>query len=147
MAAACPLNYKQLDSTLVRIGSFYVIVMLTAFLITSNVAVLYLLGIDALFRVYGQKQFSFIYQLASGTKHLLRLPTKMADAGAKRLAGQFALLFVLMLIVGHHLEVSLFIQVVAGIFLLCSLMELLFDFCVGCKVYYIVKYFFPGFHS
>ena len=62
MAVACPLSFKQIDATLVRIGAFYIIAMVSLFLITSNVAVLYLLGIDALFRVYGPKQFSFIYQ-------------------------------------------------------------------------------------
>ncbi len=147
MAISCPISLKQIDATLVRIGSFYVIAMVSLFLISSNIIVLYLLGIDALFRVYGPKQFSFIYQLALVTKHLLRLRAKMADAGAKRLAGQFAVLFVLILIAGHHLELSIFVRLTAGIFLLCASMELLFDFCVGCKVYHIIKHFFPGFHS
>lgn len=147
MALACPLNYQQIDATLVRIASFYIIASVIAFLLTSNIYLLYWLAIDTMFRIYGPKGFSMVYQLASMTKYLLRLPDKMSDAAAKRLASQFAMLFVLMLIVGYHLEMATFIYAVAAVFLFCAALELLFDFCVGCKVYYIMKALFPGFHT
>ncbi len=147
MLQACPINYKSINATIFRVASFYVILMLTLFAVTQNVIILYVLAMDTFFRVYGPKQFSPIFHLANLTKKVLHLKNRMEDAGAKRLAGQFAILFVLLLIVGAHLETYLFVYITAAIFAFCSTLELLFDYCIGCKIYFILKHFFPGFST
>lgn len=69
----------------------------------------------------------------------------MTDAGAKRLAALFGMFFVILLIVGAYLQWHYFIYIVAAIFLSCTSLELAFSFCVGCKVYWLIKKLYPGF--
>ena len=145
MAQVCPLLFRQIDATVVRNGSVFVIITVILFLLTAQVALLYLLSVDFLIRLYGHKPYSPIYQLSVGVKHLFKMKTKMADAGAKRLAAQFGLFFVLLLIASYHLHLFIFMSAVALVFLLCASMELLFSYCVGCKVYYLIKKIYPKF--
>ena len=72
---------------------------------------------------------------------------KFADGGAKRLAGMFGLLFVFLLIIAHFLNAPFISLVVAAIFLSCSLLDLFFSYCIGCKIYFIIKKVYPAFMS
>jgi small-conductance mechanosensitive channel len=144
MVQSCPINYKKIDATIVRCASFYVVLTLAAFLWTMNPFILLFLGADFIFRVYGLKQFSLICMAATLTKQALRLETRMEDAGAKRLASQFGVLFVLLLIAGVFLDLTLLVYITAAIFIACALLELIIGYCVGCKIYYMTKHFFPG---
>ena len=130
---------------MVRIGSLSVIITVVIFLLSAQVGLLYFLSIDFLIRLYGRKSYSPVYQLSVGVKSLFGMQTKMADAGAKRLAAQFGLFFVLLLIAVYHLHVAPVLYIVAGVFLACASMELLFGYCVGCKVYFIIKKIYPEF--
>ena len=145
MTQACPLIFRQIDATVVRIGSSFVILTIALFLMTSQVGLLYLLSADFLIRLYGDKAYSPVYVLSVMVKSLFKMRTKMEDAGAKRLAAQFGLLFLLLLITGHHLHLDLFLYMTAVLFLLCASMELLFGYCVGCKVYVVIKKITSGF--
>jgi hypothetical protein len=35
--------------------------------------------------------------------------------------------------------------VIGGVFVLCSLMDALVNYCVGCKIYFIIKKIYPNF--
>jgi hypothetical protein len=139
MSPACPLIYRQVDATVTRINAFSVSAMVILFLGTSQPLWLYLLGTDFLIRLYGPKSFSPIHRLSTAVKHLLGLPAKMTDAGAKRLAAHFAVLFIILLLISEYLglrELELFFGIV---FVACAVAELIFDYCVGCKIYYLIQ--------
>lgn len=139
MAQVCPLTFRQVDATVVRIGSFFVMFTVALFLSTLQVGLLYLLSVDFLIRLYGKKSYSPVYLFSIGIKSLLRLETKMEDAGAKRLAAQFGLLFLLVLIAAYHLHLDMVLYTAGAVFLSCASMELLFGYCIGCKVYFVMK--------
>jgi hypothetical protein len=147
MAKACPISFKLVDGTLIRIGAFFVSSVVVAYLVTSQLFLLYLLAIDFYIRLYGHKPYSPIYQLSLVVKKTLNLKEDMTDAGAKRLAAQFGLLFSLILIVEAYLGLNLALYITASILLICAFLEALFDYCVGCKVYYIIKKVYPNFMS
>jgi hypothetical protein len=85
--------------------------------------------------------------MAKFLKKAFKLKDKPTDSGAKRLAGYFAIFFLLLLVAGNNLNLYLFSMVVGGIFLSCSLLDVFFNFCVGCKIYFIVKKIYPSFMS
>ncbi len=145
MAQACPLVFRQVDATVVRIGSSSVMFIVVLFLISMQVGLLYLLSVDFLIRLYGKKSYSPVYLFSVGIKSLLRLETKMEDAGAKRLAAQLGLFFLLVLIAAYHLHLDILLYTAAVVFLSCASMELLFGYCVGCKVYFVIKKITSGF--
>lgn len=144
MTSACPLLFRQIDATIVRISSFFVLLMLMAYLATSSVELLYLLSIDFLIRIYGDRRYSLITRLSMTMQKVLRLDPKMEDAGAKRLAAQLGLLFVLVLIAAYHLHLDITTAIVATSFILCVSMELFLGYCVGCKLYVVMRRLIEG---
>ena len=144
MSQACPLLFRQIDGTVVRINALWVTLLVIIFLTTSQTFWLYLLVADFMVRLYGSKAYSPINRLSMFVKKMMRFETHMTDAGAKRLAAHFGVLFSVLLIAAHHLGMEKVTYVLAALFILCAALEVLFNYCVGCKIYYISKKIFPG---
>ncbi|MFY9143065.1 DUF4395 domain-containing protein [Sulfuricurvum sp.] len=143
MSQQCPLIFRQVDATVTRINTFFVISSIIAFLATQSVAILILLIIDFMLRLYGYKQFSPIQNLSLLIQQKFSLPVKMEDAGAKRLAAQFGVGFTVALVIASWAGANLAAAAIAGIFLFCAALELLFGYCIACKIYYIAKKVYP----
>jgi hypothetical protein len=147
MAYNCPLTFRKVESHISRLSSFLVSSLIVAYLATSNVYILYFLFIDFIIRLYMDKSYSLVFLFAKAIKNILALQDIFCDGGAKRLAAYFGLIFISLLIATHYLDQWLLSLGIAAVFLLCSLFDVLFDFCIGCKVYYLIKKVFPNFMS
>jgi len=113
--------------------------MLLAYLFSSEILFIYVLGMDLIIRLFVNKGLSPINQFSRLIKAVIRAKTINTDAGAKRLAAYFALGFSWTVIALHALELLDIAKIVTIIFVACSLMELFFNYCVGCKIYFIYK--------
>lgn len=143
MAQQCPLIFRQIDATVTRINTLFVILGIVGFLATGNILILLFLIIDFFLRLYGYKRFSLINGLSLTIQKKLSLSVKMEDAGAKRLAAFFGLIFSIVLSVASLLNADVTVHITAGIFLFCASLELLFGYCIACKIYYIAKKIYP----
>ena len=145
MAQACPLAFRLIDGTLARLSTFFVSFSVIVFLMTDQKFFLYFLLVDFMMRLYGCKKYSLIHNLSIVTKRVFQFSTDMTDAGAKRLAAHFGVVFILLMILESifHLQTLLFLTVT--LFLICTSMEVVFAFCVGCKIYFIIKKIYPAF--
>jgi len=139
MAPACPIAFRQIDGTVIRINALSISLMLLAYLFTSEILIIYILGIDLIIRLFVNKALSPINQTSRLIKAVIRAKTINTDAGAKRLAAYFALGFSWVVIGLHAFGLFDIAKVVTVIFVACSLMELFFNYCVGCKIYFIYK--------
>ena len=147
MSYSCPLSFEKVDSNVSRINSFLVSTLLLSYLLTFNVVIVYFLLFEFITRLFCNNELSLLYKMAKFLKKSFKLKDKPTDSGAKRLAGYFAIFFLLLLVAGNNLNLYLFSMVVGGIFLSCSLLDVFFNFCVGCKIYFIVKKIYPSFMS
>jgi hypothetical protein len=139
MAKSCPVSFIQVDGNLARIGAFFVALFVVLFLITSEIFLLYILAIDFYIRIYGNKKYSLIFQLSMLVKKIFKIKKSLTDGAAKRLAAQFGLAFSIILIVEAQLSINVALYITASILLFCASLEFIFDYCVGCKVYYLTK--------
>lgn len=139
MAPACPITYRQIDGTITRINSLSITLMLVAYLFSSEIFFIYILGIDLIIRLFISKKLSPINQMSNLIKLLIRAQTHNTDAGAKRLAAYFALGFSCAVIILHTIGLFNIANIVAIIFVSCSVTELVFNYCIGCKIYFIYK--------
>ena len=105
--------------------------------------VLILLIADFMLRLYGYKHLSPINISSLFIQKKLSLPVKMEDAGAKRLAAFFGVGFTIALLISLWIGADLAIAFISGIFLFCAALELLFGYCIACKIYYIAKKLYP----
>ncbi len=143
MAQQCPLLFRQVDATVTRINTLFVILGIIAFMATQSSWVLIVLIIDFLLRLSGKKHLSPINISSSWIQKKLSLPVKMEDAGAKRLAAIFGTGFTVALLLLSWMNLDIAVALVAGIFLFCAALELLFGYCIACKIYYIAKRVYP----
>ena len=147
MSNSCPLNFERVDSNVARLSSLVVASLVILYLFTSNIYILIFLLLDFTIKLFINKELSPISMLSGFIKHMFKMKDKFTDGGAKRLAGMFGLLFVFLLILTHFLNAWIGSLVVAGIFLSCSLFDVFFNYCIGCKVYFIIKRIYPSFMS
>lgn len=143
MAQQCPLLFRQVDATVTRINTLFVIVGIIGFLATQSNVILIVLIIDCLLRLYGYKQVSPINNSSLFIQQKFLLSVKMEDAGAKRLAALFGVAFMVALLIASWMEADLAVAIIAGIFLSCAALELFFGYCIACKMYYIAKKLYP----
>jgi len=146
VSKSCPLNFKRVDENISRISSLIVSLLVLLYLYSLNVYILVFLVVDFSLKLFWKKEFSLLYLMAKEAKKIFSFKDEFVDGGAKRLAAYFGLLFVLLLFIVHFLDLWFLTLLVAIIFLSCSLMDLFFKFCVGCKVYFIIKKIYPRFN-
>jgi hypothetical protein len=120
-------------------------ILLIAYMMTFNVVILYFLFFDFMVRLFCKKEYSPIFHISRFLKKLFKLKDEFTDGGAKRLAGYFGVFFILLLIAGNNLNLYFFSITVSFIFLSCALLEAFFSYCLGCKIYFLIKKIHPSF--
>lgn len=145
MSVACPLNFKKVDANVNRFSALFVAALVGLYLYTTNVYILYFLTFDFVMKLFLNRGISPISMLAEFFKGVFKIKDHLVDGGAKRLAGLFGLLFVLLLIVTHYLDLWSASLGVAIVFLACSLLDVFFGFCIACHIYFIIKKIYPNF--
>lgn len=143
MAQQCPLIFRQVDATVTRINTLFVVIGIIGFLVTHNAMIVSFLIVDFFLRLYGFKQFSPINRGSLLIQQKLALSIKMEDAGAKRLAAFFGLVFSVFLLIGSLLGAYAAVNIIGSVFLFCASLELFFGYCIACKIYYIAKKIYP----
>jgi hypothetical protein len=143
MAQQCPLLFRQVDATVTRINTLFVIAGVIAYLISSIAAIVLLVIVDFLLRLYGYKHISPTQNISLWIQRKLSLPVKMEDAGAKRLAAYFGVGFMGAIAVLHWLGIGWAVHAVAALYLACAFLDLFFGFCIACKIYYMVRKIYP----
>ncbi len=143
MAQSCPLAFRQIDGTVARLNALSVFLLLILFVVTTEPVVLVFSGADFIIRLYGNKSYSPVFQLSKALKKVFRLSSDMVDAGAKRLAAHFGLFFVALSLAASLSGMTTLMYGAVGVFLFCLSLELLFAYCIGCKIYFIYRKFVP----
>ncbi len=139
MLESCPINYERIDANRFRIASLIIFMIVLWHLYSESWIIVMLLAVDLMVRLYVNKQYSPILQMARWFQHLLRIESRIEDAAPKRLAAYFALLFMLLLGISSYMHYNLFHLLIAGVFLICSALEIGFGYCLGCKIYYVLQ--------
>lgn len=143
MSQACPLLFRQVDANISKISAAAVSIGVIAYLLTMQKIILILIIVDFILRLSMHKGFSPIFRTSCFIKRVLNLPTRLEDAGAKRLAAIFGLAFSVAMLGLDFFGLILGIWIVAGIFITCVVLDLLFDYCIACKVYGIARRLYP----
>lgn len=139
MAQQCPLLFRQVDATVIRINTLFVIVGLVGFLVTQNSFILIALIGDFILRLYGYKHLSPIQNISLYIQKMFSFSVKMEDAGAKRLAALFGVGFMIAIALASWFDLTAAVVVISAIYLVCATLDLFFGYCIACKIYYFAK--------
>lgn len=141
MDQVCPLSFKPIDATTVRIISLFVLLLSMAMIWNDSLLIAIALLLDFTIRLYIDPNYSPLFKLAVWTQRLFGFASRFEDAAAKRLAAHFALVFMLLFALLIAQQQWLWLYVVAALFFACSALEVLFGYCIGCKIYHLYVLF------
>jgi len=125
MSNACPLNFTKVDSNVSRFNALFVAILVITYLYTENIYILLFLFFDFVLKLFLNPGVSPIMMLAEFLKNIFHIVTS--------------------LIITHFLHIWLLSLSLALVFLACSLLDVFFDYCIGCKIYFIIKKIYPNF--
>ena len=141
MSISCPISQRRVDTQMVRAISVFITITAILFLLTSNILFITLLLLDFSLRLFRQNHYSPFFQLSLVILRALNIQPHMSDEAPKRFAlylgWSMSIMIVLFALFGLGKLAMAFITVL----LLCATLEMLFEFCVGCKVYHYLKIF------
>lgn len=132
---SCPISFEKIDATKARLSAFTVLLLTLLALFTLSWFIALFLFLDFGVRLARKPQYSVALHMATLLQMLLGIPSRTGDAAAKRVAAYFGLTFSLLLLVGIGFSWMWLVWFVGGMLILCSALELFFDYCVGCQVY------------
>ena len=135
MPYACPISGRQIDSTIVRIVSFEIAITSLLLLLTSHWLFASLLFLDFSARLLRMKAYSPFTILALFVQKRVRLAARYSDESPKRFALYLGWSMVLLIAVSALAGSGTLVSAFAWVLLLCSAMEALFEYCVGCVLY------------
>ena len=139
VALSCPISLRYIDSNMVRLISLQVALFSIALIYFVNEWFAYILLWDYIARFFRINFLSPFYIVAKGIINIFSIEEKMGNEAPKRFALQLGLGISIFISAGVAFELySLFMPAVIILFI-CSMVETLFDFCVGCKMYYMLQ--------
>jgi len=139
MSPSCPISTRRVDSNMVRVISFQVSLFTVLLLITQESLFAFILLFDFLMRALRLSKFSLFENVGRFVITGWGIAPKLCDESPKRFALFLGLITSLFLVVFYVAGFTTFASVIALILLFCALLETLFDFCIGCKIYYAIQ--------
>ena len=139
MNETCPIHPDRVDEGAARLGAGLTLLITGLSIGLGRAWLPLLLAADFGLRSRGWNRFSPIAQAAKGLRVLARLEPKPTNAGPKRFAALLGLVFSLAIAIAlalHHPKAALAVAVALG---LCASLEAFLGYCLGCKVYTLLR--------
>ncbi len=141
MAQSCPISSRKVNSNLVRIYSIQVSLLVLALILTKLPIFAFILLYDFSIRALRLPKLSPVHLIGKFIIGIFKIKPKMTDEAPKRFALYIGLSFSLalsLLYANRYYDVA---TITATILLICALLEAVFNYCLGCKIYQIIQSF------
>lgn len=146
MMQTCPISARRVDANMMRVISAQVALFLTLFLVTGELFFVAIIVYDYVVRALRKTFLSPFFYAGTCFLKTFGIEAKLSDESPKRFALFLGLISSTVIALSLLFNVSIVGQVIAVILIICALMESLFDFCIGCKLYYAIQ-IFKGFFT
>jgi len=139
MSQTCPISLRRVDSNMVRVISFQVALFTLILLVTQESLFALIILFDFLMRTLRLSSFSPFHIISKFVLDGWGVAPKLCDESPKRFALYLGLIISLFLVLFYTAGFIVFATAVTIVLLICALLETLFDFCIGCKIYYAIQ--------
>jgi Domain of unknown function (DUF4395) len=140
--AICPISNVKVDSHISRLTVFLNASLLALYLVTGIPLFIGIVAIDYAIRAIGNPKYSPLKWIAATIINLAGRSPKMVDQAPKLFAARVGLLFAAMSVALMPMNTTASF-IVGGILLVFTVLDSVFDFCVGCITYaYVVLPFY-----
>lgn len=139
MNISCPISQNRVDSNLVRVTSVIVMVSSLTYVLTQNEFFILILALDFTARVFRYNKYSPLFQIGFMILHLTHTKQKLSDEAPKRFALYLGWIMLLLTIISISFGLKPFAVALSVILFACSSLEAFFEYCLGCKIYQLLK--------
>jgi len=143
MHQSCPISLTRVDSNSVRIISLQVALFAIILLWTGHMFIAVLLLFDFLMRTVRLTHLSPFQITANALLNFWKVKPKLCDEAPKRFALYLGLAISSVLVLLFLIELTHPATFIVGILFICAVFETVFDFCIGCKIYYAIQIVSP----
>ena len=133
--AICPISNNRINEKVARGNAFLTVLVITAFLLTSNLLLIMLLLVDFMLRGLELTKYSPFTIISARIVKILGLRTIMINAGPKLFAARIGILFSLCILVSVLSGINLAAYIFASVFGICAFLEAFFGYCIACRIY------------
>ena len=141
MSFSCPISTRRVDANLVRIISFEVVLSASLLLFTGDKLFALLLIFDFSVRLLRVMWLSPFYTLGKLALGGCGVRPKMCDEAPKRFALYLGWIISLVIVGSLFSGAVVLGMSMVLLLLVCASLEMFFEFCVGCKLYYLLQRF------
>ncbi|MFH1505242.1 MAG: DUF4395 domain-containing protein [Candidatus Omnitrophota bacterium] len=141
MNKACPISNKTINGKAARINAIITAIFIACSLIPPYRWIIILLAIDFFIRGFLNNSYSLFTILSQKITNILKMKQNIINAGPKIFAAKIGFALSLIIPIFYALNLSLLAIIFSIIFMLCAILEALFAFCIGCKIYPLVRKF------
>jgi len=135
MEKYCPIVSETVDSKLIRINAFFILVTLVIFFLSPYKWTIYIVAIDFLIRVLFGMKYSPVCKVIQHSLDIAKIEPYKVNAGPKKIASRFGLTFSLLIIIFQLLKFDIASEIVTIIFIIATGLEAFVNFCLVCKIY------------
>ena len=139
MSPSCPISCRRVDTNVVRLISLQVFLFTLFFAFTHSFAFIVVVLFDFTVRLLREEKLSPFLIVAQFILKYWNTTPHYTDESPKRFALFLGLLIAGVITVLSLLGVMKIAVLIAFILILCAFFEVLFDFCIGCKIYYVLQ--------
>jgi hypothetical protein len=146
-AIVCPISIEKIDSNVSRLTVFINVVFMGIFLYTHNPIFISIVAADYFIRAIFKVRYSPIRFLALQTISILSIPRKPINLAQKIFASRLGLICAGVALILQLMGFTTAALVVAGMLMILSIMDSVFNFCLGCLIYNFLVYPFYTNHD
>lgn len=139
MSNSCPISNRQINGNLVRTYSVQVIILGALLLVTQLPLFAIILLYDFTVRALRLPSLSPIHTIGKFVITQFDIKPQMSDEAPKRFALFIGLGISLALSVLYLSNYLIIGAVLAIVLITCALLETLFNYCLGCKIYQLIQ--------
>jgi len=139
MSQSCPISSRRIDANMVRFIAFEVALFTTILIFTQEAFFALILLFDFVVRSLRKPSFSPFQVVANYILQLWGVAPKLCDESPKRFALYLGLIISILISIFYLAGFINTATTISVILLLCASIETIFDFCIGCKIYYYIQ--------
>jgi len=136
----CPISSNRIDANFARIIAAQVIIIALLLIYTQELIFSLILLFDFSVRLLKIKRLSFLSYISKFIIKLLQIDAKPCDESPKRFALYLGIVIIATFTLLYFFQLNTLASIFVGILLVCAFLEAAFDYCIGCKVYYLLQY-------
>jgi xanthosine utilization system XapX-like protein len=135
MPTTCPISNETVDERSARLCAFVVLIPLGLSLALASAWPALFLAVDFGLRGFGGRRWSPVARLARALTAQLGLSPRPTNGAPKAFAARLGFAFSVLVALAFLLGANTLGVVAGAPFALCAVMEGVFGFCVGCRIY------------